>query len=140
MDFCGTIVSLGATVPADLKLQVGTEVCGALGVKQLLFGAGTLAEYVVVPAEQVALKPARLTAAQSVGLGIAGQTAVLILREAGEVKGKRVLVNGASGGVGTMVLQMLKAKGARSVTGICSAANEAVVRGLGADEVSFKLN
>jgi NADPH:quinone reductase-like Zn-dependent oxidoreductase len=132
MDFVGTVVEAGPAAPPELK--AGTTVCGALGVKQQLVGTGTLAEFISVPAEVVAVKPERLNAAQAVGLGIAGQTAALVMREAGDVQGKKVLVNGASGGVGTILLQILKAKGA-VVTAVCSASNEDVVKGLGADEV-----
>ncbi len=67
-------------------------------------------------------------------MGIAGQTAIIMEQDAKLKKGDRVLLNGASGGVGTIILQIAKAKGA-TVTGICSAANASSVTRLGADEV-----
>ncbi|KAH8202742.1 hypothetical protein TruAng_003118 [Truncatella angustata] len=134
-DFIGSVVGVGPKVPVQIKrLMSGMEVVGALGLNQILWGAGTLAEYVQVPVDLVALKPPNLTTEQALGCGIAGQTAVMVMREAGEVKGSRVLVNGASGGVGTILVQVLKAKGAY-VVGICSKRNEDLVRRLGANEV-----
>ncbi|KAK9779692.1 putative Enoyl reductase (ER) domain-containing protein [Seiridium cardinale] len=133
-DFIGSVVGVGPKVPVQIKrLMSGMEVVGALGLNQILWGAGTLAEYVQVPAELVALKPPNLTTEQALGCGIAGQTAVMVMKEAGAVEGLRVLVNGASGGVGTVLLQILKARGAR-VVGICSQRNEQLIERLGADE------
>ncbi|KAK6070136.1 hypothetical protein SCUP234_06894 [Seiridium cupressi] len=133
-DFIGSVVGVGPKVPVQIKrLMSGMEVVGALGLNQILWGAGTLAEYVQVPAELVALKPPNLTTEQALGCGIAGQTAVMVMREAGAVEGVRVLVNGASGGVGTVLLQILKARGAW-VVGICSQRNEQLIKRLGADE------
>ncbi|ETS75012.1 hypothetical protein PFICI_13496 [Pestalotiopsis fici W106-1] len=134
-DFIGSVVGVGPKVPVQIKrLMSGMEVVGALGLSQILWGAGTLAEYVQVPAELVALKPPNLTTEQALGCGIAGQTAVMVMREADAVDGLRVLVNGASGGVGTILVQILKAKGAH-VVGVCSKRNEDLVKRLGADEV-----
>ncbi|KAI1872022.1 uncharacterized protein JN550_004225 [Neoarthrinium moseri] len=134
-DFIGTVVGVGPKVPVQIKrLMSGMEVVGALGLSQILWGAGTLAEYVQIPAELVALKPPNLTTEQALGCGIAGQTAVMVMREAAVEVGWRVLVNGASGGVGTILIQILKARGAL-VVGVCSRRNEDIVKRLGADEV-----
>ncbi len=133
MDFAGEIVSAGRVVPAELT--VGTEVCAALTVSQIAVGKGALAEFVLVPADSVAVKPKSLSAAAAAGLmGIAGQTAVLMDKEAKMKKGDRVLINGSSGGVGTLLVQIAKGRGA-TVTGVCSEANTALVKRLGADEV-----
>ncbi|KAF2680312.1 NAD(P)-binding protein [Lentithecium fluviatile CBS 122367] len=134
LDFVGTIACAGPDVPEELA--VGTTVCGALGVGQAFWGAGSLAEYVVVPAGLVAAVPEVLRGreGEAVGCGVAGQTAALVVKESNVQKGQRVLINGASGGVGTILVQVFKAKGAH-VTAICSGANEALVRRLGADEV-----
>lgn len=137
LDFAGTIIRLGASVPTTHPdLTIGTAVAGALNVLSVAVGRGTLAEYVEVPAAKVAVKPQALAARDAAGaLGIAGQTAWIVLKEANVGKGDRVLVNGASGGVGSVLVQVAKAKGA-FVVGVCSGANEEFVRGLGADEVS----
>lgn len=136
MDFCGTVIAAGPSTPA--ACAPGAVVCGALSAWNIAFGKGTLAEYVSVSSAQVSLKPETLSEAQAVGLGIAGQTAVLILNEAKIQAGMRVLVNGASGGVGSLVTQVAKSQGA-VVFGICSEANAAMVQQLGADEVSLSL-
>ncbi|KAK3358169.1 hypothetical protein B0T25DRAFT_477330 [Lasiosphaeria hispida] len=136
LDFAGSVLAVGPGVPADSPLAVpGTRVAGSLGVAQIALGTGSLAEYLVVPAALVALQPAGITASAAAGLmGVAGQTATLMLREAGVKSGMRVLVNGASGGVGSLVVQVAQAKGA-VVVAVCSGANEGMVRGLGAEEV-----
>jgi len=133
LDFSGVIVGTGP----DSKLEVGTRVCGAMSVGVHARNVGSLAEYVVVPDSLVAVVPEGMMGMREAsGLGIVGQTAVIAHREAdGLGEGSRVLVNGASGGLGAMVLQIAKGRGAR-VVGVCSGTNEEFVRGLGADEVS----
>lgn len=134
LDFAGEVVQLGSSVAGD-GLVIGARVAGALNVLSVAVGRGSLAEYVEVPASKVALVPARLALRDAAGaLGIAGQTAWLVLKEAGVRKGDRVLVNGASGGVGSVLVQVAKAKGA-VVYGVCSGGNAEFVKGLGADEV-----
>ncbi|KAK0639745.1 chaperonin 10-like protein [Cercophora newfieldiana] len=132
MDFSGTIVATG---PGVVGFKVGDKVCGALGVPQIAFGTGTLAEYISVPEGQVTTVPEGMSLAQAAGMmGIAGQTATLMVRAAGGLKtGQKVLINGASGGVGSILVQAAKGKGAM-VVAVCSGANEGFVRGLGADE------
>ncbi|KAK1828795.1 chaperonin 10-like protein [Podospora conica] len=134
-DFAGVVLATG---PAVSGVKVGDTVAGALGTRQVAFGTGSLAEYLSVPVGLVAKVPGGWDAGQAAGgMGVAGQTAVLFVRTIGEerVKGARVLVNGASGGVGGLLVQALKGLGAGWVVGVCSGGNEGVVRGLGADEV-----
>lgn len=136
LDFAGTVVKLGSAVPSHLAISVGAQVCGSFNVLSVAIGRGTLAEYIEIPASKVALKPANLDPREAAGaLGIAGQTAYVVLKEANIKAGDRVLVNGASGGVGSVLVQVAKAKGA-VVYGVCSGANEEFVKGLGAQEVS----
>lgn len=143
IDFAGVVVAAGPAVSVDGEnaVKVGDAVAGALNVLTIAFGTGALAEYIVVPASIVAVVAPgdgklSLPLGQAAGaFGVAGQTAALVLGEAGVQRGQRVLVNGASGGVGTVLVQALKGAGAE-VWGVCSAANEALVKRLGADHVS----
>jgi NADPH:quinone reductase-like Zn-dependent oxidoreductase len=108
--------------------KVGEEVFGA--------GTGTLAEYVAVPEEALVRKPASLSFEQAAAVPVAALTALQGLRDKGQLRaGQRVLVNGASGGVGTFAVQLAKALGAAQVTGVCSTRNLDLVRSLGADQV-----
>lgn len=136
LDFAGKVVKLGTAVPKALGMELGTEVCGALNVMSVMVGRGGLAEYIEVPATKVVVKPGGVAAKDAAGaFGIAGQTAAIVLKEVGIKPGDRVLVNGASGGVGSMLVQVAKAKGAL-VYAVCSGANSELVKSLGADEVS----
>ncbi|KAK1756556.1 putative quinone-oxidoreductase, chloroplastic [Echria macrotheca] len=132
-DFAGEVVAAGSAVK---DLAIGARVCGALPLGRFLNGRGSLAEFIAVPADLVAVQPERLSPGQAAGvMGIAGQTSFIMAAAAeGLGSGQRVLVNGASGGVGSILVQVLKGKGAE-VVGVCSGANEAMVKGLGADEV-----
>ena len=136
VDFAGEIVQVGPSVlSASPDLRVGTTVCGTLPTMQILRGYGTLAEYIVLPAHAVAEKPPNLDARDAAALmGVAGQTTAILMRVVEAAEGDRILVNGASGGVGCFVVQVLRAKGVH-VTAICSRRNEAMVRRLGAEEV-----
>lgn len=135
LDFAGEVVKVGPSVPGDSGVSVGAEVCGALNVISVAVGRGSLAEYIEVPASKVVVKPKGVNTLDAAGaLGIAGQTAYIVLKEASIKAGDRVLVNGASGGVGSVLVQVAKAKGA-VVYGVCSSANAEMVKGLGADEV-----
>lgn len=134
-DFAGVVLAVG---PAVSGIKVGDRVAGALGARQVALGAGSLAEYLSVPVGMVAKVPEGWDAGKAAGgMGVAGQTAVLFVRTVGEerLRGARVLVNGASGGVGGLLVQVLKGLGAAWVVGVCGGANEGLVRGLGADEV-----
>jgi NADPH:quinone reductase-like Zn-dependent oxidoreductase len=122
MDFAGVIEAVGPGVGG--LLQVGDEVFGEV--------EGTFAEYVRVPAHLVEHKPSNLTFEQTATLPLAGNTAWMGLREL--QTGQKVLINGASGGVGLMAVQIAKARKA-IVTGVCSTRNVEQVRAVGADHV-----
>ena len=124
-DFAGTVEAVGKDVT---DLQPGDEVFG--GKK----GGGSFAEYVGVPTD-VARKPAGLTFEEAAAVPVAALTALQGLRDHGQLQpGQKVLVNGASGGVGTFAVQIAKALGAE-VTGVCSTRNVEQARSLGADHV-----
>ena len=124
-DFAGTVEAVGKDVT---DLRPGDEVFG--GKK----GGGSFAEYVGVPAD-VARKPAGLTFEEAAAVPVAALTALQGLRDQGQLQpGQKVLVNGASGGVGTFAVQIAKALGAE-VTGVCSTRNVEQARSLGADHV-----
>ncbi|SCL70852.1 NADPH:quinone reductase [Micromonospora citrea] len=126
-DFAGRVEAVGAHVR---RLRPGDPVFGDLGDAN-----GAFAEYVCVPETTVAPMPANLTPQQAAALPLAGTTALTGLCDVGRVgAGDRVLVNGASGGVGTLAVQLAKALGA-TVTGVCSTRNVDLVHSLGADHV-----
>ena len=115
------------TGPGVTDLQPGDEVFG--------FAAGSLAELVCVPAGQLVRRPANLSLEEAATVPEAGMTALQGLRDHGRVQpGQRVLVIGASGGVGTFAVQIAKALGAE-VTGVCGPANLELVSSIGADHV-----
>jgi len=125
VDFAGTVEAVGKNVT---QFKPGDEVFGGRG--------GAFAEYVCVRGNRaVALKPANLTFEQAASVNIAGITALQAIRDKGKVQpGQKVLINGASGGVGTFAVQIAKSLGA-DVTGVCSTRNVDLVRSLGADRV-----
>ena len=125
VDFAGTIEAVGKNVT---QYKPGDEVFGGRG--------GAFAEYVCRRADgAIALKPANITFEQAASVNIAGITALQGLRDKGKVEpGQKVLINGASGGVGTFAVQIAKLFGA-DVTGVCSTRNVDLVRSLGADHV-----
>ncbi|MFJ8685751.1 NAD(P)-dependent alcohol dehydrogenase [Micromonospora wenchangensis] len=126
-DFAGRVEAVGVDVRDP---RPGDAVFGDLGDAN-----GAFAEYVCVPATLVAPRPANLTAPQAAALPLAGVTALQGLRDAARVvPGQRVLVNGASGGVGTLAVQLARALGA-TVTGVCSTRNVELVRSLGCADV-----
>jgi NADPH:quinone reductase-like Zn-dependent oxidoreductase len=121
----GVVVSVGADVT---ELRTGDEVYGEVD-------GGAHAEYVAAPERLLGRKPANLTFEEAAAVPIAGLTALQGLRDAGRMQpGHKVLVNGASGAVGTMAVQVAKALGAE-VTAVCSGRNAELVRALGADHV-----
>jgi len=124
-DFAGTVAAVGKNVT---RFKPGDEVFGG--------AAGALAEYVVKREEgAVAIKPANMTFEQAAAVNVAGVTALQALRDSGRIQpGHKVLINGASGGVGTFAVQIAKSFGAE-VTGVCSTRNIELVRALGADHV-----
>jgi len=124
IDLAGVV---DVTGPGVTDLRPGDEVFG--------FAAGSLAELVCVPAGQLVRRPANLTLEQAAAVPEAGLTALQGLRDHGHVQpGQRVLVIGASGGVGTFAVQIAKALGAE-VTGVCGPANLELVSSIGADHV-----
>ena len=126
-DMAGTVEAVGQNVTG---FQPGDEVFGGLEER------GTLAEYISVRADAVVLqKPAGLTFEQAAAVPVAAFTALQALRDKGRVQsGQKVLINGASGGVGTFAVQIAKALGAE-VTGVCSTGNVGMVASIGADQV-----
>ena len=123
-DVAGTVEAVGKAVT---QLRAGDEVFG--------WGAGAFAEYARAPESQFVVKPADLTFEEAASVGVSATTALQLLRDNGKVKpGQKVLINGASGGVGTFAVQIAKAFGAE-VTGVSSTKNLGMVRSIGADHV-----
>src|SRR5213082_4288790 len=125
VDFAGTVEAVGKNVT---QFKPGDEVFGGRG--------GAFAQYVCPRATRaVALKPASMSFEDAASVNIAGITALQALRDKGKVQpGQKVLINGASGGVGTFAVQIAKSLDA-DVTGVCSTRNVDLVQSLGADHV-----
>jgi NADPH:quinone reductase-like Zn-dependent oxidoreductase len=124
IDLAGTVVAVG---PAVTRFAVGDEVYG--------IGVGTFADLAVAKESKLARKPAGLTFAQAAVVPVSGSTALRAVVDAGRVqRGQRVLILGASGGVGSYAVQIAKAHGAE-VTGVCSPAKADLVRSLGATDL-----
>jgi len=127
-DVAGTVEAVGENVSA---FQPGDEVYGDL----YWCGLGAFAEYVAIQEKSVAMKPTNLTFEQVAAVPQAAFTALHALRDDGKLQpGQKVLINGASGGVGTFAVQIAKAYGAE-VTAVCSTRNLEMVRSIGADHV-----
>jgi NADPH:quinone reductase-like Zn-dependent oxidoreductase len=127
-DFSGTVAAVGDAVTTH---EVGDQVFGTT----FMHGFGAFAERVVAPAALVAPKPASITFDEAAAVPLAASTALQGLRDHGHIEGgHRVLVVGASGGVGSFAVQIAKALGAE-VTGVCSSKNADLVTSLGADHV-----
>src|SRR6266481_9705135 len=125
VDYAGTVEVVGKNVT---QFKSGDEVFGGRN--------GALAQYICPRADRaIALKPVNITFEQAASVGVAGITALQGLRDKGHVQaGQKVLINGASGGVGTFAVQIAKSLGAE-VTGVCSTRNTDLVKSLGADHV-----
>ena len=124
LDLAGTVVAVGSAVT---RFSPGEEVFGT--------GHGSFAEYAVAPEDQLARKPGNLSFEQAAVVPVSGLTALQALTDVGRVEtGQRVLIIGASGGVGSYAVQLAKALGAE-VTGVSSPAKLDLVRSLGADHV-----
>ncbi|MBV8307268.1 MAG: NAD(P)-dependent alcohol dehydrogenase [Gammaproteobacteria bacterium] len=125
VDFSGTVEAVGKAVT---RFKPGDEVFGGK------FGA--LAQYLAVAENRaIAARPATVTHEQAAAVAIAGVTALQALRDEGHIhSGQKVLINGASGGVGTFAVQIAKSFGTQ-VTGVCSTRNLELVRSIGADQV-----
>jgi NADPH:quinone reductase-like Zn-dependent oxidoreductase len=123
-DIAGRVEAVGRNVT---QFSVGDEVFGS--------SLGGFAEYACLREDKLVLKPAAITFEQAAAVPVAGLTALQGLRNYGGLQaGQRVLINGASGGVGTFAVQIARALGAH-VTGVCSEQNLEMVRSIGADEV-----
>ncbi|MGH8940837.1 MAG: NAD(P)-dependent alcohol dehydrogenase [Actinomycetes bacterium] len=124
MDLAGVVEAVGKDVT---RFRPGDEVFG--------IGKGAYAEYARAPENKLAPKPASLTFEQAAAVAISGLTALQGLRDKGKVAaGQKVLIIGASGGVGTFAVQLAKAFGAE-VTGVASSTKQDLVRSIGADYV-----
>jgi NADPH:quinone reductase-like Zn-dependent oxidoreductase len=125
VDYAGVVEAVGKNVT---QFKPGDEVFGARN--------GSLAQYICAKADRAAcLKPTTITFEEGATIGVAASTALQGLRNHGHVQaGQKVLINGASGGVGTFAVQIAKAMGAE-VTGVCSTRNVDLVKSLGADRV-----
>ena len=123
-DIAGTVEAVGKDVT---QLRPGDEVFG--------WCTGAFAEYACAGEDHFVPKPANLTFEQAAAVGVSASTALQLLRDQGKVQpGQKVLINGASGGLGTFAVQIAKAFGAE-VTGVCSTRNVDMVRSIGADHV-----
>jgi NADPH:quinone reductase-like Zn-dependent oxidoreductase len=123
-DVAGQVEAVGTSVT---RFRPGDEVFG--------WCVGAYAEYASVSEDALALKPANLTFEQAASVPMAGLVALQALRDHGNVQaGQSVLINGASGGIGTFAVQIAKSLGAQ-VTGVCSTGNVDMVRSIGADHV-----
>jgi NADPH:quinone reductase-like Zn-dependent oxidoreductase len=126
VDLAGRVEAVGASVA---RFQPGDEVFGGCG------NGGAFAEYGTAVEHQLQPKPANVTFEEAAAAGAAAHTALQCLRDGGQIQaGQHVLINGASGGVGTFAVQIAKAFGA-TVTGVCSTQNLDLVRSIGADQV-----
>jgi NADPH:quinone reductase-like Zn-dependent oxidoreductase len=124
VDVAGTVTAVGAKVT---RFEIGDDVFG--------LARGAFAEYAAADETRLASKPDALTFESAASLPCAGITALIAVRDKGEVRsGMSVLVNGASGGVGSYAVQIAKSLGAE-VTGVCSTRNVELVKSIGADEV-----
>jgi NADPH:quinone reductase-like Zn-dependent oxidoreductase len=128
MDVAGRVEAVGRNITL---FQPGDEVFGDISWR----GKGAFAEYVSVPEELLTLKPSNLVFDEAAAFPVAAVVALQGLRDAGQVKsGQTVLINGASGGVGTFAVQIAKSFGAE-VTAVCSTRNVDIARSIGADHV-----
>ena len=131
-DIAGVVEAVGKYVT---DLQPGDQVFGSSWDNTLTTSPGTFAEFALAPASQLIVKPVSLTFEEAAASVMSGLTALIAIRDVGRAgPGTRVLINGASGGVGTFAVQIAKALGAE-VTGVCSSRNVELVRSLGANHV-----
>lgn len=123
-DVAGRVEAVGSAVT---RFRPGDEVFG--------WCRGAFAEYAAAAEDGLAIKPADLTFEQAAAIPMAGSVALQALRDHGQVQaGQKVLINGASGGIGTFAVQIAKSLGAE-VTGVCGTSNVEMVRSIGADHV-----
>lgn len=135
LEFTGTVIASGAAASADVR-EVGTRVVAYQSpLAMAVLGRGALVEYVRVPSNQAARLPEGADMVALTGVIGSGSTALKMVRTGRVGMGHRVLVNGASGSIGQVLVQLCKMRGAR-VVGVASGGNEEIVRGLGVDGVS----
>ena len=126
VDLAGRVEAVGGSVT---RFQPGDEVFGGCG------SGGAFAEYALAREGDIQPKPANVTFEEAAAAGAAAHTALQGLRDGGRIRtGQKVLINGASGGVGTFAVQIARAFGA-TVTGVCSTGNLEMARSIGADQV-----
>ena len=127
-DIAGQVEAVGENVT---QFKPGDAVFGEVAGNE----NGGFAEYACAPEKKLALKPDKLSFEQAAAIPMAGSTALQALRDAGQIQpGQKVLIHGASGGVGTFAVQIAKSFGAE-VTAVCSTAKVEMVRSLGADQI-----
>ncbi len=128
-DVSGEVVEIGEQVT---RFKLGDLIYSRMD--QLTGGA--YAQYAAIAEKAAALKPTNMSHQEAAAVPLAGMTALQAIRDEGEFKaGQKVLINGASGGVGTYAVQIAKVLGASEVTGVCSGKNADLVKSLGADSV-----
>jgi NADPH:quinone reductase-like Zn-dependent oxidoreductase len=145
MDFAGTIEQCHDSRASkdNGELKTGMQVFGSIPVSQhVRTTSGSLAEYVVVDRKAVCVKPVKAKLEEVAGLGIAGATALELMKSARLKRGYTVLVVGASGGIGHLVVQMCRNEVGESgrVVGVCGGSNVDWVKGLGCNEVSIEVS
>jgi reticulon-4-interacting protein 1, mitochondrial len=141
LDFAGTIVQLGDQYPISGKLRPGMKIFGSVPVTDHVGrGSGTLADCVAVEADYVLPIPAGMKLEEASGLGVAGCTALKLLDAVQVKEGMRILVNAAGGGIGSLVLQMVREAVGKTgyVVAVCSAEKKELVHQLGANEVCLQ--
>ncbi|PWY95991.1 NAD(P)-binding protein [Aspergillus sclerotioniger CBS 115572] len=133
IELSGEVVAAGGGAPSELR-DPGTPVVAFQNkFSTIIMGHGTLSEYIRLPGCQVTRIDAAVDKAAASGINGSGSTALEMIRTGGVREGHTVLVNGASGSVGSLLVQLCRIRGAK-VVGVASGANEAMVRDLGVDE------
>jgi NADPH:quinone reductase-like Zn-dependent oxidoreductase len=135
LELSGQVVAAGGGAPTELRTPGTSVIAFRNPLTAMLMGYGVLAEYVRLPSSQVCLIDPAVDMVSASGVHCSGSAALNMIRTAGVREAHRVLVNGASGSAGSLLVQLCKIRGA-TVVGVASGGNEAMVRELGADEVS----
>jgi NADPH:quinone reductase-like Zn-dependent oxidoreductase len=132
VDVAGVVEAVGRNVA---RFKPGDAVFGFATTAGMRPKGGSFAECAATSERTLAIKPPNITFAEAAGLPMAGVTALQGLRDHGRIqRGQKVLINGASGGIGTLAVQIARAFGAE-VTGVCSASNADMVKRIGADHI-----
>ncbi|KIX06484.1 uncharacterized protein Z518_04460 [Rhinocladiella mackenziei CBS 650.93] len=137
MDFAGEIVQVGDDAAATHSFKPGVEVFGSIPVPEHLNGQGALSEFVSVDAANILPAPEKVDLQEAAGLPVAGHTALTLLDSAKLGRGQKVFINGALGGIGSMVTQMIRdAIGDEGyIVATCSGEKAALLKDIGADMV-----